>query len=266
MNPTDFEAARVALVAARRQARPIASWPREWLPHDLAEAYRLQDAVARDLGRIGGWKIAAVTDAQRRSLAVPQPVAAPVMAEWMRDGAAAPAEFSFAGFVAAKLECEFAFELGSDLPPRPGAPYSREEVAAAVACMRPAIEIVDSRLPPGLGALAELADAFNNGGFVAGAAVRDWQALAFADIGIVLNVERSGTTSELAQGSGAAILDGDPFATVVMLANAPPGERGLHAGDIVTTGSCSGAPGCPGPGRYRADFAGIGSVEMRIVG
>ena len=47
-----------------------------------------------------------------------------------------------------------------------------------------------------------------------------------------------------------------PFGTVVMLANAPAAAtRGLLAGDIVTTGSCSGAPRLPGPGTYRAEFA-----------
>ena len=67
----------------------------------------------------------------------------------------------------------------------------------------------------------------------------------------------------MADGSGRAILDGDPFATVVMLANAPPDEtRGLLAGDIVTTGSCTGAPLVPGEGAYRAEFGRLGSVEF----
>jgi len=61
------------------------------------------------------------------------------------------------------------------------------------------------------------------------------------------------------------ILDGDPFGTVVMLANAPPDTaRGLVAGDIVTTGSCTGAPSLPGPGAYRADFGRLGGVEFVV--
>lgn len=266
MDTTRFEAAVTALVDARRSAIAIEHWPPEWLPADLAEAYRLQSAVAAALGRVGGWKVAAVTDAQRASLAVPRPIGAPVMAAWMRDAGAATAELRVADFVAAKLECEFAFELGRDLPPRPGAPYSRAEVEAAVAAMRLVIEVVDSRLPRGLGALAELADAFNNGGLVAGPRVAAWRSLAFAAIGIVLNGRGGDDMAELASGSGAAILGGDPFATVVMLANAQPeGSAGLIAGQIVTTGSCTGAPLLPGPGLYRAEFAGLGSVEVRFV-
>ena len=52
---------------------------------------------------------------------------------------------------------------------------------------------------------------------------------------------------------------------MVLLANAPADAvRGLVAGDIVTTGSCTGAPFLPGPGAYRAEFATLGSVELRF--
>ena len=39
---------------------------------------------------------------------------------------------------------------------------------------------------------------------------------------------------------------------------------GLRAGDIVTTGSCTGAPLVPGPGLYRAEFSDLGAVELRF--
>ncbi|HEV7576912.1 MAG TPA: hypothetical protein VGO85_12780 [Caldimonas sp.] len=265
MNDTDFDAARAALAGARRDARAIAAWPAARVPESLAEAYRLQAAVTRDLGAIGGWKVAAVTPAQRQALGVPTPIAGPLLRPWMHDARSAPAALSAAAFIAPKLECEFAFELARDLPPRPGRPYSRAEVQEAVAALRIAVEIVDSRLPRGLGALAEITDAFNNGAFVAGAATVDWHGLDFAATAIVLGRRHGGTSEEVARGSGRAILDGDPFGTVVLLANAPAdATRGLVAGDIVTTGSCTGAPFLPGPGDYRAEFASLGSVEFRF--
>lgn len=268
MDTARFDAARAGLLDARRTARAIAPWPAEWQPSDIDEAYRLQTAVASAQGPIGGWKIAAVTDAQRRALGVDRPVAAPIPSRWMRDAVTGAAELRVADFVAAKLECEFAFELRRDLPARPGRPYSRDEVQDAVACLRLAIEVVDSRLPPGSGTLAELADAFNNGALVCGRAVQDWHGLDFAATRITLHAHRDGeqTASELALGSGAAILDGDPFGTVVILANAQrAGSPGLLAGQVVTTGSCTGAPRLPGPGRYRAEFAGLGNVELRFL-
>ncbi|MEO5843711.1 MAG: hypothetical protein ABIQ33_02605 [Caldimonas sp.] len=265
MNDTDFEAASRELASARREARAITAWAPARLPRDLGEAYRLQAAVAKQLGAIGGWKVAAVTPAQRESLGVPVPIAGPLLRPWMHDARAAAVVLSAAAFIAPRLECEFAFELARDLPPRPGQAYSRDEVRAAIAALRIAVEIVDSRLPRGLGALAELADAFNNGAFIAGPASPDWHALDFARIEVVLTRSHGGASEEVARGNGRAILDGDPFGTVVLLANTPAdATRGLAAGDIVTTGSCTGAPFLPGPGDYRAEFATLGSVEFRV--
>ncbi len=263
MSPADFDAARAALVAARRGARRIAECPAAWRPADLAEAYRLQQAVARELGAIGGWKVGAITAEQRSTMGVAGPVGAPLPFETMHDASAGAPRLRLAGFIEPRIECEFAFQLGRDLPARPTA-YRRDEVRAAVASLRVAIEIVDPRLPHGSGPLAEIADGFNNGGFVVGPSTSAWHAIDFATTQIVLTrIEANGRARELARGHGRAILDGDPFAAVVLLANAPPDAgRGLRAGDIVTTGSCTGAPRVPGPGEYRAEFAGIGSIAF----
>ena len=263
MDEQHFDDARASLASARRHARAIEEWPRDRLPRDLDEAYRLQAVVARDVGAVAGWKVAAVTAAQRASLGVDRPIGAPLLSQWLHDARECPAALRRADFVAPKLECEIAFELGFDLPSRPARPYTRAEVRAAVAALRLAVEIVDSRLPRGLGALAELADFFNNGALVAGPALVGWDAIDFARLEIVLTRAHDGAPEEVARGSANAILDGDPFGTVVMLANAPPdAARGLRAGDIVTTGSCTGAPPLPGDGAYRAVFAWLGSVEF----
>jgi 2-keto-4-pentenoate hydratase len=263
MDNTTFEAARADLTAARRAARAIADWPANRRPGDLAEAYRLQAAVASGLGDVGGWKVAAVTEGQRQALGVDRPVGAPLIRRWMHDARGSAATLRLADFIAPRLECEFAFELSRDLPPRPAAAYSREEVAAAIGALRLGVEIVDWRVPRGLGALTELADGFNNGAYVAGPAVVAWSDIDIGATGIVLSRIDEGRSEGVADGDGRAILDGDPFATVVMLANAPPdARRGLVAGDIVTTGSCTGAPLVPGEGRYRAEFARLGSVEF----
>ena len=266
MNQSDFEAAQAALVQARRGAHAIADCPATWRPADLAEAYRLQTAVIDELGGGAGWKIAAITPEQRRTLGVTQPIASAIPLAMMQDASLRPASLRFADFIAPKIECEIAFQLRRDLPPRANAPYSRNEVAAAVESMRLAIEIVDPRWPAGSGTLAELADGFNNGALVSGPRFADWEGIDFTAVDIVLSAAAPGPPArELALGSVRAILEGDPFATVVMLANAQPeGSPGLRAGDIVTTGSCTGAPHVPGPGLYRAEFSDLGAVELRF--
>ena len=266
MNTPEFEQARNALVAARRGAHPISNMPVAWRPADLGEAYRLQAAVIDAFGPVGAWKIAAVTPEQRRALGVATPIASAIPAALVHEAITEPAHVRLAAFIAPLIECEFAFELANDLPVRSDAGYTRDEVAAAVASLRLAVELVDPRLPRGSGALAEVADGFNNGALVVGTRYPEWQALDLAATGIVLfAVDEGGRAgNELARGSGRAILDGDPFGTVVMLANAQPPARGLRRGDIVTTGSCTGAPRLPGRGRYRAVFAGLGSIELQV--
>src|SRR5450755_3421169 len=78
MNDSDFDAARAALVDARRHARAIVRYPAAWLPADLDEAYRLQAAVIAALGPVGAWKVAGVTPQQRQAMGVARPVAAPL--------------------------------------------------------------------------------------------------------------------------------------------------------------------------------------------
>ena len=261
MNGADFEAATLALAEARLNSRTIASWPHEWLPADIDEAYRLQRAVADRLGPTRGWKIAAVTEVQRKNQGLASPISAGMLAPWFSES---PAVWPRARYIAPLLECEFAFELGADLPPR-DAPYSRDEVAAATRAMRIGLELVDPRLPRGLTVAAELADAFNNGGYVVGPATTDWHRINFFNQGIVLYATDPEHAGEIARGSGRAILDGDLFEAVVMMANSQPRlARGLQRGDIVTTGTCTGAvPAVHGKG-YEADFGELGKVSLRL--
>ncbi len=262
MIDSDFAAERDALIAARRTATAIAHRPAAWIPADLAEAYRLQTEVIGALGSTGAWKVAGLTEPQRRAMGVPAPIAAAL--PFVLDADGSVAGLRLADFIAPKIECEFAFELGADLPIR-SRPYERAEVAGAVAAMRLAIEIVDSRFPAGSGALSEVADGSNNGSFVAGPRVRDWQALDPGTVNIVLTfTDAAGATTPFAQGNGRAILEGDPFAAVVLLANAQPPGAGLRAGQIVTTGSCTGAPFVTRTGTYRAVFDGLGEIAVAI--
>jgi 2-keto-4-pentenoate hydratase len=261
MNDSDFSTAVEALVQARREARPIGVFPAAWSPHDLAEAYRLQRAVAKSFGEVCGWKVAVLTSAQQQPLGLQAPVSAPLLSAWC---AASPAHWRRDAFITPLLECEFAFELGRDLPPRPKA-YSRAEVSEAVAALRIVMEVVDHRVPRGLPVLVELADGFNNGAFVIGPSITDWRQIDFASQGIVLRATGSGQRTEIALGSGHAILEGDLLGALVMMANSQPAmERGLKAGDIVTTGSCTGALPPLHGASYEADFGELGRVELHL--
>jgi 2-keto-4-pentenoate hydratase len=246
-----------ALVAGRAQAAALAALPADWRPRDLQEAWRLQHAIWGGQP-IAGWKVSALSAAQRSAMGVAQPISAPLLAAWTRGS------FGRDEFIAPLVECELAFELAEDLPAS-GAPYGREAVARAIRAVRPAIEVVDSRLPPGSGTLLELADDFNNGGFFAGEPVHDWRGIDFGRCAATLHLTRDGVRTPAASGSGAAVLDGDLLGAVVAMANSQcPLYGGLKAGQIITTGTCTGAVPLAGAARAEATFAGIGTVAIQF--
>lgn len=266
MNAQDFTAATLALIEARRESRRVDPLPPAWTPQELAIAYRMQRAIARPLGEVRGWKVAALSGEQQQALAVPGPVAGPLLAPWVQHSAG---QLSISQFVEPRLECEFAFELVRDLPERraDAKPYTRAEVDAAIGRLLIGIEVCDSRLPAaGASTLWQLADNLNNGAYIIGPASADWRSdVDFADHAIALRAVVDGQRRELAHGTGRAILEGDPLAAVVLLANAqPPGYGGLRAGQFVTTGSCTGAVAVPGPCAIEADFGMLGTVRLRF--
>lgn len=265
-----FNEARDALINARRDATPLAAFPESWQPGDVEAAWALQRAVVDGLGTDGhaAWKVAGVTDAQRAAMRVDRAVGASIPAGLCVDASSPGATFSRSRLIAPLLECEFAYRLGRDLPPR-STPWTRDEVEAAIASMHLAIELVDTRLPRGSGTLAEMADGFNNGALVIGGVVEGWRHASLASVEIRLDrmdTEGHAAREAVATGSARAVLDGDPLGAVVQLANAQPaGGPMLRAGDVITTGSCTGAPPLPGLGRYRACYSGLGAIEITIV-
>jgi 2-keto-4-pentenoate hydratase len=249
----DPRAAAAGLLAARRDAKRLGGCTTPGTPD---EAYAIHDALARAVGKpVPAWKVGNLTREQRIRSGFLAPICAPLLAPWTK---ASPARFELASFVEAPaLECEFAFELASDIPPRP-TPYTREEIVARVAAVRPAIEIVDKRVADATPAEA-LADCMASGGFVYGSPIVEWRRLDISNAAVALAIDNT----RVAWGIGAAIL-GDPLLALVELASTPPVWTRLTAGQIVTTGSCTGMTSVTGPCTAKADFGPLGTVEIRF--
>ncbi|ALG75238.1 2-keto-4-pentenoate hydratase [Azospirillum thiophilum] len=238
-----------SLIAARET--------RQWLtglttpPADKAEAYAVQDAVARRLGPVTAWKVGApAPDAE--------PFRAPINAATVFDGAdRLPAKL----FQVIGVEAEIAYRFDRDLPAREQ-PYTREEVLDAVASVHPAWEIVDTRFT-GFGSqdgLSHMADQFNHGALVVGPAIADWRSLDPLKESVTLEV--NGETKVETVGGNSA---GDPVRLLVWMANV--GARsfdGLHAGDVVTTGSCTGTVFVEPGSRSVARYGTMGTIELTV--
>lgn len=224
-------------------------------------AYRVQREAASlaAMPRIG-WKVGATSAAAQALLATDAPVTAPMLAGDCFDS---PAEVAvFAGHDTS-VECEFAFRFARDLPPRKGA-YGRAEVLAAVAALISAIEIVGCRFEGGLSGLGKtrlIADMAANTAWVKGPEHANWNATDPKHRSVRLY--RNGKF--VAEGAGANAL-GDPLNVLEWIANhlSALGD-GIKAGEIVSTGTCTGvtpiAPGQP----LVADFGDLGRVEVCFV-
>ena len=250
------QAARL-LLAARGDHRRLDGLPASCCPATIADGYRIQDTVAAAIGvPLAGWKIACTSDEACQILGADGPFRGHLFEPLMVDS---PAELSAGAFHMRGLEGEFAFRLGADLP-KVGAPYVAGDMAAAVECLHPAIEIVDSRYAEWTtaGAPSLAADNAAAGALVLGPAVTGWQSSDLATHGVQLSVNGDHQRS----GTGADVL-GHPLAALAWLANdrAAHGD-GLKAGEVVTTGTCTGIVFVAAGDRAHADFGDFGTVDL----
>ena len=243
------------LAQARAEARALAARDAGGEVASVADAYRVQDALAAKAGAVRAWKVSALIPEQQRGYPTDRPVGGALFAPYCHE---TPARVALKSFVAPLMECEIAFLLGRDLAARE-TPYTRVEIADAVEAMVPAIEIADCRWPSDAPDLLKLADDMGNGAFIAGNAVRDWRGVDLKGREVVLTLDGS----DVARGPCAKIL-GDPLMGVVGLANAQPlPAGGLKRGQIVTTGTCI-TPVAMKTGAYVADFGTLGRVALNV--
>jgi 2-keto-4-pentenoate hydratase len=247
VTPTDIAAAAALLVAARRGRSRIPLPPQSCRPTNVAEAHAIQDAVTAVLGApVGAFKANAPAGAEPTRGVIYTPTIHP-----------SPSRIPAALVPQCGVEGEVAFVFRADLPPRP-TPYTRDEVTAVVdAC--PAIEVVTSRYadPDAASPLDKLADCINNGAFVHGAPIKDWQGLALGKLPVTLTV------------NGAPVLEqigghptGDPLGIAVALVEMMRGAGGVKAGQFVTCGSCTGLRYLKPGDVCGVDFEGLGAAEV----
>jgi 2-keto-4-pentenoate hydratase len=244
------------LLRARAETRVVDAGVANGAVGTVADAYLIQDQLASMLGGdVRGWKVTALTPEQQRGYSTDKPVAGPLLAPFFHN---APASLGLQQFIAPLLECEIAFLLGRDLPPRE-TPYQRAEIEAAVEAIVPAIEIADCRWPADAPGLLKLADDMGNGAFIAGDAISDWRGVDLSALDVALTF----AGAEAARGPCSRIL-GDPLLAVLALANAQPlSAGGLKRGQIITTGTCI-EPIPLRAGSYVADFGPLGKLSLSV--
>lgn len=253
MIQSKIEAAVRLLLSARGDMKPLVALPLEYVPDDVAQAYAIQDAVSATLGAVGGWKVGAQGP-------MAEPTCAPLPAALIY---VAPHAFSQLAGRPFAVEAEIALKLKHDLPLREHH-YSAPEVIAAIGSVHPAIEIFESRYADfrQIDPLSKLADAQSNGALVYGVGRCDRLAIdqTIQSVELYFNGKK---VVNVVGGNPA----GDVLRLLVWLANHLATRcGGLRAGQIVTTGSCTGLLFVEPNTQVKALFPGLGKVELSAVG
>lgn len=248
MSDDRAERAAALLMEASETGRPITDFPADCQPRSAAEAYDIQDLVARRRGPIVAWKVGAASPGGAVSFA---PIFTLI---------ASPANIPAAGLRLFGVEAELAFRLARDLPAR-AIPYSRDEIVAAIGSAHPVIEVLESRFVDRdrVDVAARLADNLTNFALVCGPAIAGWPALDFDPARPPVELRMDGARLTETTGNAA----GDPLALVTALAN--DGARrhgGLRAGAMVTTGSLTAMSYARPDTTVVADFGRLGEVRV----
>jgi 2-keto-4-pentenoate hydratase len=233
------------LAEAHRTGTKLPGLPEDAAPLDTAEAWAVQQAVLalRGIG-IGGFKAAVPPGKPGFGAIMP--------ADGLR---ASPTALGLKSGATIGIEAEIAFRVLRDIP----AGASKDEVLASVTAFA-AIELVSSRYldDSGLPHAVRVADNFSNGGFVAGPDAPGWRDLDRGNLHVHLRIGDAVIADKI--GGNAA---GDPLVPVLWLIGFLPSVGlALKAGQVVTTGSCTGLAYANAGQRVTARFEGLGEVVI----
>ena len=252
-------AAAQFIATARRSRAKLDALPADIVPANEAEGYQVQralhDLLRPQIGSLVGYKIGCTSKVMQEYLEIPHACGGGVFEKGVHDSGV---KLSASDYVRVGVECEIAAKLARDLPASEQ-PFTAEWMGEAVEAYHPAIEIVDDRYVKWetLGAPTLVADDFFAAGCVLGAAVV--RSAAPDLLKVTGRAIINGT--EAGRGTGADVL-GHPHHALAWLANHLAGEgRGLHAGQIVLTGSLVKTVWLAAGDHVRMELEGLGEVE-----
>lgn len=232
--------------------------PQEWsgqISYDEGLAIQLEvgDRYEAHGIRRYGWKVAATNKAVQDQLGVKEPAFGTIVEKNVHwSGAVLP----IGNLVKPHIECELAFRLNEKITNA----KTLEDVRASVSFVYPAFEYVEKRVSiQDLG--VAMADNAEQTGIVLGRPLVPAADLDYTKV--VCKQFRN--DDEVASGTGEAVL-GNPLNSILWLKGAFERlGRVLKAGDLVMTGSFVRQLPISTGDHIRAEFAGIGAVDVRTV-
>jgi len=253
MDDSEIAAAAAEFAAARERGE---YFPQAWSGRlSLDDAYRIQLALIRRAGtRRVGWKVGLTSHAIQQQFGVHEPVFGCLLADGRLD---AGHVFRRDELIEPGFENELCIVMRSDLDPE----ATREDVAAAVARVHPAFEIIETRGDLTRQLALALADNAQQKAFVLGPPAERSALPELDQVTVAVRIN----DREVASADGSAVL-GHPYNSLTWLADklAQFGER-VRAGDFIMSGSFTRQFPLAKGDRIEAAFAGIGTVTASVV-
>jgi 2-keto-4-pentenoate hydratase len=209
-------------------------------------------------GRIAcGWKVGCTSEQTQALLGTNEPIAGRLFRDRVHRS---PATLTQVRRDMPLVEAEFAFTLSSDLPS--SGRHDRAAVESAIGSLHLAFEVVEARLDswrtPSV--LESIADNASHGDLVLGEAITSWRQIDLPAVSVKLHTDGR----VVAEGEGRRVL-GDPIESLVWLSRFLSRRHlGLRAGEVVTTGTCIGAPTVPFGVPVFAEYDGVGRIELLL--
>jgi 2-keto-4-pentenoate hydratase len=257
MTPDQIERCARIICEARKANRFVENLTDELTPHTLADGYAVQARLLQLLGEpTAGYLLGLTNEYMQKLFGVDGPYSSPILKSNIHTS---PARFKKGELLTRGLECEVAFRMAKDLPPR-GKDYSMDDVGNAVAMMYPAIEVVNAHFPKWLDLPMPLVAADNgtDGPLVLGKGLTDWKKIDRVNLPVVLKVDGKVAT----EGKGGNAL-GDPLKALTWLANHLNKKgAGLKAGETINTGTCAKLIPVDEGSEAHATFGDLGEVKI----
>lgn len=248
-------------VAARLAARALPDYPGP-LPGTLADAYARQEAaIGLWPDDIAGWKVGGIADAWIARVGEPRLVG-PIFRRrvWPASNPGIIAlPVIAAGFAA--IEAEYVLVLGESAPPD-RTEWTPAQAAELVAELRVGIELAGSPLATinDLGPAVIVSDFGNNAGLVLGEPLAEWRSRPMES----LTCETHVSGRRVGEGSAASIAGGPLGSLAFALGCCARRGRPLRAGEVISTGACTGIHPVRIGEEVQVAFAGAPALRCRV--
>jgi 2-keto-4-pentenoate hydratase len=257
---SDLEVLDVAMrIADGRRDRHVVKLPDLLQTRDWGSIEKVIVELDRQVGRTGvGWKVGAASNEIREAEGLPSPSPGRIYEGTVFDSGAILAPELFINY--RNIEAEFGFEMNCDFPSRSES-YGLDEVLSGIKSLFPALELGDSVFMDWYGSSGYYGTCLDNGGsaaFVMGRKVENWNEIDLVEGGMNLFFN----DTYLKSGIGRAAM-GHPVTSLTWMINwASQHGFTVRAGEVISTGTCTGhCFALPGD-TLRADFGPLGEVEV----